>query len=70
METKTFNYSLTFIGSISLTETYVRALLNLSSTAVLTEEDWNRALKFSIKEKVLDINDIEDFNDVEIEEVS
>lgn len=63
-----FNYCLTLIGSISMNENDVRAILELEPDAILTEKDWTAAIKEHLNCTVGGL-DLDDFNDIEIEEV-
>ena len=66
---KTFNYCCTFLGSDTLNENDVKQILNLDKNVQLTNEDWINAIRMQIEER-LDIGiSIEDFNDIEIENI-
>ena len=69
MEKRTFNYCCTFLGTETLDENDIRQSLNLDKDTQLTDEDWVKVIRMQIDER-LDMGiSIEDFNDVEIEEV-
>ena len=67
---KTFNYCCTLLGTDTLNEGDVRALLDLPEDAALEEKDWILAMREMISSRIDSGVFFEEFNDIDMQEVA